>query len=91
MQKGMCTGCGERRYLQRHHILPRAARGSDDPENIQMLCYDCHYDKHNGLVFKWGVPWLDNQPTPTRKEWVDGLVEHWGLSEADVAYLREGA
>ena len=89
MIKQPCQLCGEKRYLQQHHIVPHAQGGSDEPENIQMLCYDCHYDQHAGFVFMWGVPWLDNQPSPTHKECIAGLVEQWGLTEAQVAHLRK--
>jgi hypothetical protein len=39
-----CTapGCGARRGLEIHHIVPRSRGGSDDPENLTVLCAAHH-------------------------------------------------
>lgn len=39
-----CTTCGEddELRLQVDHVIPRAAGGSHDRENLQVLCVDCH-------------------------------------------------
>jgi 5-methylcytosine-specific restriction enzyme A len=43
---GPCQSCGTiRRSLHRDHIVPRWKGGTDDPENIQWLCANCHEDK----------------------------------------------
>jgi len=30
-----------------HHLTPRSEGGSDDPENLETLCRDCHGDEHD--------------------------------------------
>ena len=42
---GICSMCGIERRMHRDHIVPRALGGSDDPDNIQLLCANCHEDK----------------------------------------------
>ena len=38
-----CTRCGaDDRTLQAHHVIPRAAGGPDDLENLLTLCRPCH-------------------------------------------------
>lgn len=34
----------------RHHILSRGAGGSDDPDNIIHLCFECHRKVHDGVL-----------------------------------------
>lgn len=46
----LCTHCAWRppkpSMLHGHHITPRACGGSDDPENIIVLCPNCHALAH---------------------------------------------
>jgi hypothetical protein len=35
-------GCHHNRFLDIHHIIPRAAGGTHDPENLVTLCTACH-------------------------------------------------
>lgn len=44
-----CEKCGECDIdkLTRHHKIPQAEGGSDLPENIQILCTDCHIKEHS--------------------------------------------
>jgi hypothetical protein len=35
-------GCGRTRFLEIHHITPRNAGGSNDPDNLTTLCAACH-------------------------------------------------
>src|SRR5579863_1768858 len=41
-------GCG-RRWLHRHHIVPKSKGGSDDAKNILQICANCHEDEHGGM------------------------------------------
>jgi hypothetical protein len=44
--RGNCQHCGIYRWtLHRDHIEPVALGGSDDEENIQYICANCHEDK----------------------------------------------
>ena len=48
--KFRCDLCGisaEERALEVDHILPRSKGGTDDPENLQALCYSCNAMKRD--------------------------------------------
>jgi len=47
--KQSCYVCGEKNFVQRHHIIPRAKGGSDDSANIIKLCPTCHSATHHGI------------------------------------------
>lgn len=40
-----CVMCGRRGRLECDHVRPRAAGGSDHPDNLQTLCVPCHIAK----------------------------------------------
>lgn len=40
-----CRWCGETEGLALDHILPVAAGGTDDPDNLQLLCGSCNSSK----------------------------------------------
>lgn len=43
---GTCVICGVwRKSLHRDHITPKFKGGSNEPENIQHICANCHEDK----------------------------------------------
>jgi len=55
-------GCGHTRYLQIHHKTPRSLGGSNDPQNLIVLCQACHalHHRQDGFcvkspiaVYKW--------------------------------------
>ena len=41
-----CQKCGRTIDLEVHHIIPRSKGGTDDLENLQVLCGICHNDIH---------------------------------------------
>lgn len=43
MERGTCFACGLDGN-ERAHIVARSAGGSDDPENLHILCGVCHKD-----------------------------------------------
>jgi len=47
-----CQRCGvspeEENALHIHHIEPRSLGGSDDLENLETLCEECHKETHSG-------------------------------------------
>jgi len=50
MAKGRCELCGipkEERALEVDHILPRNHGGTNDPSNLQALCYQCNAMKRD--------------------------------------------
>jgi len=40
------AGCGSARFLSVHHRVPRAAGGTNDPDNLITLCGSCHRAVH---------------------------------------------
>jgi hypothetical protein len=45
-QGGKCGDCGGRQ-LQLHHNEHRSQGGDDRPENLELICVDCHAKKHD--------------------------------------------
>jgi 5-methylcytosine-specific restriction endonuclease McrA len=39
-----CTRCGSTRDLEVHHIVGAAEDGPTTPENLIVLCHDCHVE-----------------------------------------------
>jgi len=51
-----CKGKSKDRRLEVHHIIHRADKGSDEPDNLKTLCKTCHDKVHDGLLtLKGGV------------------------------------
>lgn len=40
-----CSQCNSRRRLEVDHIVPVDDGGTDDPDNLQTLCRNCHIRK----------------------------------------------
>lgn len=50
IQEGKCNGCEMLfpfRNMTIDHIIPRSRGGTDDPENLQLLCAACNSMKGN--------------------------------------------
>lgn len=41
-QAGACELCGSKRNLDVHHIIPVACGGTDDQDNLIVVCKHCH-------------------------------------------------
>jgi 5-methylcytosine-specific restriction endonuclease McrA len=48
--KGACVRCGASKELHFDHIIPLARGGSDEAENIQVLCRTCNLAKSDRIV-----------------------------------------
>lgn len=44
-----CAHCGRNDYLQFHHLKPKAAGGSDEADNLILLCACCHAVIHGKI------------------------------------------
>ena len=44
--KNRCAVCGRNDYLEFHHIIPHSKRGTDEYDNIILLCGGCHAKVH---------------------------------------------
>ncbi len=58
-------GCGNTRFLEVHHIRPRAEGGGNDPANLITLCSACHQLAHDGTRVQCAA---ENAPTRRRSE-----------------------
>jgi hypothetical protein len=47
---GVCVRCGANQDLHFDHVIPIARGGSDDPENLQLLCRTCNLAKSDRIV-----------------------------------------
>ena len=45
--------CESYSELEFHHIIPISAGGSDEFNNVIVLCHDCHRKRENGLHVDW--------------------------------------
>jgi 5-methylcytosine-specific restriction protein A len=46
--KWACSQCGNNAW-EVHHIIPMFLGGTSLDENLEVLCYDCHIDRHRVL------------------------------------------
>ncbi len=68
---GECAICGKKDFLEFHHIIPKSSGGSDDYDNIIVLCACCHagiheraynplnYHKNTSIDYDLAVPILE--------------------------------
>ncbi len=79
--KCQMPGCNHTRFLEVHHIISRAHGGTNDPENLQVLCSGCHSLIHKRgagfmvkspfVIYRWN-PWgSDCEDTPTMQNHVE--------------------
>lgn len=50
-QKGKCVVCGFDEVIEVHHIIPRYLGGTEDPENLVLLCPNHHALVDRGMLF----------------------------------------
>ena len=51
---GICEECNKRRNLEKHHKIPTSVRPDlmYDPENIELVCNECHHKIHGVNLIK---------------------------------------
>jgi len=55
----VCEGCGDKYRTQKeamdklqvHHVVPVKDGGSDEDDNLLLLCHDCHQGKHEHKIW----------------------------------------
>ena len=55
-QEGVCVGCETHfpfRVMDADHILPRSKGGTDQPDNLQLLCSGCNRSKGGKTMAEW--------------------------------------
>lgn len=70
-----CWGCGKivkhfNGELERSHIVPNALGGKDTPENLFLLCPECHFYSPDTVNRKAFFRWIYNR----RKQYVFGKL-----------------
>ena len=54
--KVKCEVCGEKKNLERHHIIPRCdSRSTNKDSNLAILCPNCHASVHSGDIILLGI------------------------------------
>jgi len=85
---GECQSCGLTSSLRIHHIKREDAGGSDDPENLQTLCFGCHKTLHSiaedgAAIVK--ISLLDDWPPSTEIRGLDSPMK-----VAVLEHLKDG-
>ena len=71
-----CWRCGEIRRLQRCHIIPASAGGSDTPDNYMLLCNACHEEAPNIAPKERMFEWLHNTKSNLYNSFWSKKIEH---------------
>lgn len=81
----LCWRCGYKCALQRCHIIPRALNGSDQADNLVLLCLRCHREAPNvdDPAFMW--QWLRAHAEP----FYDTYWTIRGLKEFELVFGRK--
>lgn len=62
--ESLCWRCAHERLLQRCHIVPRALGGSEAPDNLVLLCAQCHAEAPNVVDPDFMWVWLRAHAVP---------------------------
>ncbi|MBL4761873.1 MAG: HNH endonuclease [Gammaproteobacteria bacterium] len=78
----LCWRCAHKRKLQRCHIIPRALGGEETPNNLVLLCAQCHAEAPNVADpdFMWA--WLRAHAVP----FYGTYWQERGLKEYELIY-----
>lgn len=60
---GKCAVCSFDEVVEIHHIVPKRAHGTDDPENLILLCPNHHAMADRGMLFIKDINGLNPQST----------------------------
>lgn len=47
-----CEVCGDTKWLEFHHVEFRSQGGKNDPENVILICKNCHNKAHSDIDFR---------------------------------------
>ena len=60
-----CGNCRTESNLHLHHVVPISLGGTNNIENLSILCKDCHSKAHKGSVFVDGLKSVNDRLTAT--------------------------
>src|SRR5262249_14409457 len=60
-----CWRCGDKRRLEKGNIVPRSLGGTNEPENLVLLCKFCHRENPNVADPSFMWVWLRAHAFPT--------------------------
>lgn len=88
-----CAKCGSRDNLTIDHILPRTAGGSDELDNLQILCASCNATKSDRIVSDgFAYNWSKRHSERTLEKFLDHIddrIDDDELSDEDNQLLRQ--
>ena len=87
-----CVGCGYTGdKLVLHHIVPTSLGGLDEPENIAILCYECHSKIHNLDIGELRKPFanFDGRPRKCSPEEEEKYYSQYINCEIGTKELKE--
>lgn len=96
---GVCEKCGNNNaaILQIDHIVPMSEGGSNEADNWQVLCPNCHTEKHYGKMtlseykqkLSDGRRLREHNRFPKRKEYMKAYGSTYYLKNRDSIRLKQ--
>lgn len=80
-----CAICGRNDILEYHHIIPKANGGSDNYDNLILLCACCHANTH-GRIFNPAKP---NRKTSIEYEAAEPILSAYFANEIGTRETKE--
>jgi 5-methylcytosine-specific restriction endonuclease McrA len=50
MERDFCIMCGFDKFVDHHHLIPKAKGGMNNDDNLVLLCPNCHRAAHLGML-----------------------------------------
>jgi hypothetical protein len=89
--------CRASRFLAIHHIVPRAAGGSHEPENLTLLCDGHHRALHDGKLTITGkapdlvVTWAHDPPAASAAGAARGIASYRNATSTELESFQDSA
>lgn len=64
-----CWSCADEVRCERCHIIPRSLGGSDEPDNLVLLCHQCHQENPNTEDPQLFWEWLKSRSSIGNESW----------------------
>ncbi len=89
----ICRACKVKKSseeLEIDHIIPASEGGTNEPSNLQPLCFDCHHDKTSKELDEYSEDKnsiINLSPKEKLKRLLDFLKENKGFSHPEIQFL----